>query len=925
MPIASYQLPAALAAIPNNLPIDLTSFVGRAVELRAVGALLERQRLVTLTGPGGAGKTRLAARAAANAAGRFSHGVWWVELSRLTDGASVPDAVTAAVGAPAERTRGVLESLATHLARRRTLVCLDNAEHVLGEVAGVAETLLRSCPSVAVLATSREPLGVAGEAVWPVPPMNEEDAVRLFVERAQLVRPAFHLDPSSTAAVRSIAERLDRIPLALELAAAWLRTLTPHQIEAALDDRFSLLVRAPRSADRRQRTLAASIDWSHGLLGERDRVVFRRLAAFAGSFGLEAARAVCEGGIGPDDVRDVRGAMARLVDKSLVVTEERNGLARYRQLETIRAYAAERLVEAGEEQAVRDRHLAWYLEFVEQQEQQREDDLNAWRAALEPERDNLRAALDWGLAASDPTAARTLAASLAWLWHLDPHGREGIRCLQRAIERAPGERSRLQARLLTGVALVADTASPLDLEFDAASRALQLATGVGDEGLRALCLNLAAVGQFYTDFDAAWELCEQAYRAAEKGGNGFVLGGSRALQAIIMHLRDRHAEAEAIGEPALAVLRRRHPGVASTLLSYRATGALFTGDPASARRLAEDALRLAEPFGDYVRLGGARSTRALIQAMTGDIDGALAMLDPDLRMIEDAGDDVWVPGLPRVMGTILLRRGKPEAAASWLRQEAGTTDSGMETWLSGLALPGLGSALVAVRGHDEAAKVLDQAVTVARRFDLPSALAEALTAQADLAATDPDGLTRAIDLHHAALEIRVQRGLRAFVPDSLEALARVESELRPTLDDVRVLAASDAARSAMGIAAGVPAQRAHDATVLRLRRTFGDREFDEAWSAGSRMSLDDAVAYVRRTRGARRRPTTGWASLTPTELEVVQLITRGLSNPQIASRLFMSRGTVKTHLAHIYTKLDISSRAELAAVATRHQADPRGE
>jgi predicted ATPase/DNA-binding CsgD family transcriptional regulator len=924
MPLASHQAVTA-PAVPNTLPIELTSFVGRDAELRALQDMLKRQRLVTLTGPGGVGKTRLAAQAAATAAGRFADGVWWVELAGLADGAFVPDTIAAVVGAPAERSRGALESLATHLVRHRALICLDNAEHLLDEIAAVAETLLRSCPNVAVLATSREPLGVAGEAVWPVPALNAEDAAMLFVERARLVRPTFELDPSSEAVVRSIAERLDRLPLAIELAAAWVRTLTPYQIEAGLDDRFSLLVRGPRTADHRHQTLAASIDWSHALLAEPDRIVFRRLAAFAGSFDLEAAGAVCVGGVGPDEVTDVRGTIARLVDKSLVITEERDGVARYRLLETIRAYAAAKLVEAGEEQAVRDRHLGWYLGFVERQEPLRADDLDAWRSALAPERDNLRAALDWGLAASSPAAGRRLAASLAWLWHVDPHGREGIGYLRRAIARGPDERSPLQARLLTGVALVADTASPLDLEFDAASRALELATEVGDEALRALCLNLAAVGQFYTDFDAAWELCEQAYRAAETGGNTFVLGGSRALQAIILHFRDRHAQAEEIGDHALAVLRRRHPGVASTLLSYRAAGALFTGDPTRARRLADDALELARPLGDYVRLGGARSTLALIQAMTGDTEGALATLETDLRRVEDAEGTAWVPGLPRVMGVISLRRGEPDVAVAWLQREAGATDRGMETWLSALALPSLGSALTAAGRHDEAAHVLDRAVVVAQRLDLPSALADAFAAQADLAAIDPAGVTRAIDLHHAALAIRTEHDLRAFVPDSLEAIARVGSELRPTIDDVRVLSASDAARNAMGLAASVPALGARHEVATGLRRAVGDREFDDAWSEGSRMSLDDAVAYVRRTRGARKRPTTGWASLTPTEHEVVTLIGRGLSNPEIASQLFMSRATVKTHLAHVYVKLGVSGRAELAAVATRHQAGLPGK
>src|SRR5262245_45663547 len=229
--------------------------------------------------------------------------------------------------------------------------------------------------------------------------------------------------------------------------------------------------------------------------------------------------------------------------------------------------------------------------------------MDAWRGHLELEYDNLRAALDWGLAAPDPDRGRRLAAALPWLWHLGRHGRGGLDYLQRAIRRAPDDRSRLQARLLTGIALVADTASPLDLEYDAAQRALEIATEHGDEPLRALCLTLAAVGQFYTDFDAAWQLTVEAQRAAERAGDAFVVDAARALQGIILHLRDRHDEADPLLGSAAEGLVRRHRGIAATALGYQAIGALCTGDVERARRLAERAVQVAEPLGDYLRVG----------------------------------------------------------------------------------------------------------------------------------------------------------------------------------------------------------------------------------------------------------------------------------------------------------------------------------
>jgi predicted ATPase/DNA-binding CsgD family transcriptional regulator len=896
-----------------TLPVHLTSFVGRRAELAAVSALLRGRRLVTLTGVGGSGKTRLAARLAADQAERWPDGVWWVELEAVIDPAQVAEVAAATIGVLVEPVQGPLRSLTAQLRDRRALVCLDNCEQVLEGAAEVAQALLRSGAQVTVLTTSREPLGVAGETVWQVPPLSEDDALALFLERASLVRPGFTLDASSEDAVRTMCRRLDGIPLALELAAAWLRTLTPRQIAAGLDDRFALLVGGPRGVAPRQQTLAASIEWSHALLAERDRIAFRRLAVFAGGFGLEAAQAVVAGGAVARD--DVLSALRRLVDKSLVVAEERVGQARFRLLETIRQYAADRLVEAGEAAATRDRHLAWFLAFADDLEPELQRDLDAWRTRLERERDNLRAALEWGLAAPDPERGRRLAAGLPWLWHLHRHGREGLEYLRRAIDRAPDDRSRLQARLLTGIALVADTASPLGLEFDAAQRALTIATEQGDEQLRALCLMLSAVGRFYTDFGAAWALTDDALRAAEAAGDGFVPDAVRALQGIILHLRDRHQEAEPLLESAVEGLLHRHRGIAATTLAFQASGALSTGRVDLARRLAERAVRAAEPLGDYLRVGSTRGTLAIVHGLAGDVDGGLRLLRPVVRLVEDAGTGVFVPGMARAMGLLHLWGDDPEAAASWFGREARSTDRGAETWLVAQSLPGLGAALIALGRLDQARDVLDRVVAVARRLDMPGVLADALEQQGHLAAAAGDA-DRAVDLHHQALAVRVEHGLRTFSADSLEALAALAARADPTPESVRLLAAGDRARASMAYPRDPARRRAHEATVAGLRAALGDRPFGQAWADGARLTLDEAVAYGRRSRGARRRPAAGWASLTPTELDVVRLVVDGLTNPEIGGRLFMSRGTVKTHLSHVYAKLGVANRTELATLAT---------
>ena len=382
----------------HNLPVQPTTFVGRREELAELHRVLAHERSVTLVGPGGGGKTRLAAHAMAEQVGRWRDGVWWVDLSAVTERAAVAEEVAAATGVLVEPVQGPLASLSRQLRDRRLLICLDNCEQVLAGAAEVASALLETCPEAGVLATSREPLGVAGELVWAVPSLREEDALWLFLERGSQASDSFALDDSNEELLRTLCTRLDGMPLALELAAAWLRTLSPRDIEAGLDDRFGLLVRGARGAADRQRTLAASIAWSHDLLDAPDRVVFRSLGVFPGGFDLAAARAVC-----PDPAAALP-ALGRLVDKSLVVAEEHDGGARYRLLESLREYAAERLEEAGGTDEARDRHLDHFLALAEAAAPALETDKDHWRIRMQRETENLRAALEWGLAAGDPTA-----------------------------------------------------------------------------------------------------------------------------------------------------------------------------------------------------------------------------------------------------------------------------------------------------------------------------------------------------------------------------------------------------------------------------------------------------------------------------------------------------------------------------------------
>ena len=399
--------------ILNNLPAPLTSFIGRARELRKLSTLLPVTRLITLTGAGGTGKTRLGLALATAAVDAYADGVWLAELAPLSDPAALPPLLLTILGLHEEASRPALTTLVNALRDKRLLLVLDNCEHLIDACAHLAEAVLQHAPEVQILATSREALGIGGELAWRVPSLQTPDlkvihsldeladyeAVRLFVDRAALAMPGFALTATHAVAVQQICSQLDGIPLAIELAAARVKVLSPEEIATRLSDRFRLLTGGSRTALLRHQTLRALIDWSHQLLTAPEKTVLRRLSVFAGGWTMEAAEAVCQGDkIATQEVLEV---LSRLVDKSLVVVAQYDGVTRYQMLETIRQYAAEKLEEAGEGVAVRDNHLDYFMSLGERVEPQlgtmaTVDQVLIFKR-LERDLDNVRHVLDWAM------------------------------------------------------------------------------------------------------------------------------------------------------------------------------------------------------------------------------------------------------------------------------------------------------------------------------------------------------------------------------------------------------------------------------------------------------------------------------------------------------------------------------------------------
>jgi predicted ATPase/DNA-binding SARP family transcriptional activator len=551
----------------ESLRPEQTSFVGRRRELAEIGQALGRTRLLTLTGPGGAGKTRLAYEAAARLVDSYPDGVHVVELASLSRPELVPQTVASVLDVPLPETETAEVALARQLAERRLLIVLDNCEHLLDACARLAAVLLRTCPDVVVLATSREPLRVGGEVTWrtpslalpdlhALPPLDrlaELESIRLFVERARDAAPSFELDAATAPAVAEICVRLDGMPLALELAAARASALAPAQIAARLDDALRVLGRGSRAAVTRQQTLHATLAWSHDLLSEDERTLFRRLAVFAGTMSLEAVEHVCGG-----DGLDVVDLLSRLVDKSLVQADHADGTVRYRLLETIRQFADQRLRDAGERTARVRAHRHWYLDFAAAHDPERAVGVvNDTPQALDVEHDNLRAALASGLA-DDPAEALQLAVSLWRFWLARGHFAEGSRWLEATLAAAP-ERTPLRARaLLAAAAMHVRRGDPTARVADLAGEAAAIMREVADEPALAHALQLTGLLAWVEDGDwrDAVQQIEEGRALASKVGAAGVVASATHMLGVIALLRGDSDGAATYLSDALDLLDR---------------------------------------------------------------------------------------------------------------------------------------------------------------------------------------------------------------------------------------------------------------------------------------------------------------------------------------------------------------------------------
>jgi predicted ATPase/class 3 adenylate cyclase/DNA-binding CsgD family transcriptional regulator len=890
------ELPATFPALRSldtfrhNLPVQLTPLIGRDADVVEVGGLLEHERLVTLTGSAGVGKTRLALAAAADTIGEYPGGVWFVELAPVTDPGAVGRAALAVLGAREAPGVSAVDQLAVALGEEPSLLVLDNCEHLIASCAELVAELLAANPTASVLATSREPLGVPGEITWRVPSLrcpererpveipslSQYDAVVLFVERAHRARPSFAVNDANAPAIAEICHRLDGIPLAIELAAARCRQMSAERIATELDDRFRLLTGGARTVLPRQQTLAASVDWSHFLLDDAEQTTFRRLGVFAGSFPLEAAEHVVPaiGGIERDEVFDL---ISRLVDKNLVVADEgRGGEPRYRLLESLRAYAVDRARSAGELETCREAHARWWAEWLEPRADMPTDEVVEEIAEVHT---NLKAALDWS--ADRPELGLRLLGGVARAW--DELGRAGDAML--AADRLLAE---------------ANVEIDADRWLSVAWRTCELVLAArGNAEQLALIERIEAVaGQHGNEFYrrlARWPQNEMAVKdpawrqLATEHGDPYFDAWVPLLRACFL------AEDEPVA--AVAVLAEaRAAGSASGVRSLRAMVGLAeadlacsTGDLATAIQIATDFLQRPDNsswWRDFLRIAGFAAL------LSEDEDALCAALDAaELALRITPGQRRWVE---TAQHRLELLRGHPSGAS-----------------LAHGHPPPTCSTLWTVTREAIDAGAADEALAFARSQAWPAPHPRAVVAAIEGAATGDE------DRWHEALAIALEQGFRLIAVDALEGLAVAAARVESWWECLRLIGAAGRLRDETGYRWRFGCeQRAVDAASSAAGEALGD-EAATAEADGRHLDWREAAAYARRARGERKRPSHGWASLTPTEQQVVALVADGLTNPQIAERLFIGRSTVKTHLEHIFTKLGLHTRAELAAQAAR--------
>ena len=908
----------------HNLPAQANSFIGRESDRAEVEKRISAHRLVTLVGPGGVGKTALALRVAETMTWEFSEGVWLVELAELWAGDRVADAVREVLP------DGVLIpsalDLGFALADRHLLLVLDNCEHLLPACAAFTASVLRSCPAVSVLATSREALGVDGEHIHVVQPLGlpepgrvageQADSVRLFVERSRAVRPDFHLTAAAEPAVEALCRRLDGLPLAIELAAVRMAVLSPAEILAMLGNDLRLLADGVSCGPFRHRSLRNAIDWGYALLTDEEAALWTRLAVFPGGFDLAGAEAVCAGDV--VEAGAILDLLTSLVAKSMVILEPGQGAGRYRMLEVVRSFARARLEASAGIDTLLESHARWCIGRAEQAGlQHRAARPERWFGVVDRRERDFSAALVWARDHGRGDVVVRLGAALGWFWEACGRPSEGIGWLRWGLAHAPSAEPDVRARALRTLGILTwldgDVAGARSLVGEAMD--VFRAAGMEDEASECACLS-------------AFHVCAPSSHSA------------RDLEVKLVSLRDA-------GERGRLVRSVVNCG----------TAYFFVGDTERARECYETLLGLPAGIVDEDVVVDAEVGRGRIAVMTGNLAAGEASFVAALEAAEMTGDVdgrstalAWLGEVCRVRGELASSReylaeamavaehsGRPLSVArcqqfrARLDAAAGELTAAREMYSASLSasvaaampnhrmrsLQGLAEVACAMGERCEARCLGLEALALADAYGDTIGRAASLTTLARLAHADGDAV-RALGFADEAFDLQAGANDAIGMWDTIETLAELAAAAGQAKVAVRLFGVAERAREHAGC---MPTLFGTTRRVRDLPLVAGllrSREWVATVGEGRAFSCVEAVAYARRKRVTAARPPAGWDSLTPVERRVADLAAEHLSSTEIGRSLLISVRTVSAHLTHVYRKLGVANRGELMRAARRH-------
>ncbi|MBI1743002.1 tetratricopeptide repeat protein [Candidatus Acetothermia bacterium] len=857
--------PSPGSPLRHSLPRSISSFVGRKREVSELKQLLSKTDLLTVTGIGGCGKTRLALSVATALAPEYADGIGWIELAALTEAELIPQAIASVLGLREERNRPLLATLSEYLKSRELLLILDNCEHLIAGCARVVDALLRSCPHMQILATSREALGITGETVWKTPPLfvphlenlpsrqeelvstvSKYEAIELFVTRVTECVPEFAITAQNALTIVEICHRLDGIPLALELAAARARALSLEEILGRLNDALGLLTQGNRTAPHHHQTLRAALDWSFRLLSEQEQLLFRRLSVFAGGFTLEMVEGSCSEP--PLSALEALDLLTHLINKSLVSVSYREGKVRYHLLDTVRQYAAENLESCGEASAMRKRHGEFFSHLAESSRTAlRGPHQVAWLDRLETNHDNLRAALTWNLV-HNPKIGLRMAHGLQHFWSVRGHLSEGRRWIEASLvveDFFPVDR----AEALNRAGIMASEQGDYKQAITRYEESLALWRQLGDKrGIVTTLNNLGGIAWARGDFPRARALFEESLALKRKlGDDKFAVASSLNNLGLIAQTLGEYAKAQTLHAESLAIRQELGDkrGMASSFVNLGSI-AQAQGDYPTAHSQLERSLALHREIGD--RQGTALSLYTLgnLTQITGDYTAARSYHQESLDIRQEVGDKRGISYSLSSLGGIAQIQGDNSTARSLYEKGLAIQHELGDKQGIAYSLFNLGSIAQTQEDYTTASALHEESLAIKRALGDKRGTANSLSNLGVIAQAQGDD-SKAYSLFAESLKMKIGLGDRQGILESLLNLATLAETQKSYERAACLFGAAGALRELIRAALSPGNQASFDRSLNTTRDGLGTEAFGKVWAKGRAMTLEEAIEYALST------------------------------------------------------------------------------